>query len=296
MLVPSKNHPASIPVWVKLHRLPLEVWTQVGFSKIGSAIGKPIHVDEATSKRRRLDYARICVEIEASDELPTDIAISVNAESVMVGVEYQWLPPRCENCKVFGHSCSPKAASKTTIPANEWVVVGKGKLTSNSTLESDANEGASLSFLPADQGVMGGATDTASSSQPDGSIMKKPPPSSSPLNLHNPAPSKSQSRPPDDTLSEPMDEEILVEDREGVISSTIQIKVEGNQPASEDIEGLDISTTTETCEGQSRLATLLLSAEGSTPRPCPQSAGSNTKKNKNKKKGSNGKSNPFKGH
>lgn len=130
MLVPSKNHPTTIPVWVKLHRLPLEFWTHVGFSMIASAIGKPIHIDEATANKRRLDFARVCVEINAGDELPTDITISVKDESVMIGVEYQWLPSRCEKCKVFGHTCDVKAVPKATSHVEEWTVVGKGKLSS----------------------------------------------------------------------------------------------------------------------------------------------------------------------
>lgn len=103
--------------------------------------------------------------------------------------------------------------------------MGKGKLTSNSTLDSDANEGTSLSSPPTNQGVKGNAMDSASSSQANGSANKKPLPSSSPLILHNPAPSETQSQPPND--KETMDEEFLVDDRGGVISSSIQVKIEG---------------------------------------------------------------------
>lgn len=45
MLVPSTVHPATIPAWVKLHKLPLECWTEECFSRIASTIGK-------TSSRR----------------------------------------------------------------------------------------------------------------------------------------------------------------------------------------------------------------------------------------------------
>lgn len=244
MLVPSKNHPSSIPVWIKLHRLPLEFWTHVGFSKIGSAIGKPICVDEATANRRRLDYARICVEVEAGDFLPNDIVISVNAESVMVGVEYQWLPPRCDSCKVFGHTCSPKAVPKVNIVEQDWIVVGKGHLSASSTLGKDTKgEDSDLKFrdqgtkardpllnplpnpaathisnknpleIPVISGLANSSkpigadsssVEAASSSNPSGSVAFKPPPSSSPIILHS----------TDDTISEDMDEEFEVDDRE----------------------------------------------------------------------------------
>lgn len=72
MLVLEIEHPTSIPTWIKVHKLPLEFWTKEGFSRIGSAIGKPLRVDMDTEKRRRLDYARICVEVDAVFELPND--------------------------------------------------------------------------------------------------------------------------------------------------------------------------------------------------------------------------------
>lgn len=126
----------------------------MGFSKIASAIGKPIHIDEATAKKKRLDFARICVEINAEDELPNDITISVNSDSVMVGVEYQWLPPKCESCKVFGHACTPKIVpNHTKSEEEEWVVVGKGKLSTASVevgeqVAATASSSNSASAMP----------------------------------------------------------------------------------------------------------------------------------------------------
>lgn len=60
MMIPSIDHPSSIPAWIKIHKLPFEFWTAESFSKIASTIGKPLHVDKATEKRQRLDFARVC--------------------------------------------------------------------------------------------------------------------------------------------------------------------------------------------------------------------------------------------
>lgn len=222
MLVPSKNHPSSIPVWIKLHRLPLEFWNHVAFSKIASAVGKPIYVDEATAQKKRLDYARICVEIEAGEELPSDISISVNAESVMVGVEYQWLPPKCEKCKVFGHVCSTKPAP-TEVPneateGNVWRVVGKGKATSASqvplpssitkpgdlvTEQSDPQPSPSAAQAVDKPGVHSPAKGSSISTVGKLSSQALSPPTN---------PQISQTQQADDTSSEEMDEDFLVAD------------------------------------------------------------------------------------
>lgn len=132
MMLPTKDQPTKIPAWIKLLKLPLEFWTPESFSKIASTIGKPLNVDNATAKRLRLDYARMCVEIDAGTELPYDVRIIVNGELVVVAIQYQWVPPICCDCKVFGHpqgSCSKQVSSKP--PKDVWQVVGKGKIQAN---------------------------------------------------------------------------------------------------------------------------------------------------------------------
>jgi len=89
-----------------------------------------------------------------------------------------------------------------------------------------------------------------------------------------------------DAISEDMDEEFLVDDKGGVVSTNTHVKHKGNQPASEDFEESVPSTlgiSTETCEGQNSAAASLQTADSPPPK-CPQSAGSSTKKNKKKKK------------
>lgn len=44
-------------------------------------------MDNATEKQQRLDFARVCVEIEADAELPSDVQITVRGESVVVALE-----------------------------------------------------------------------------------------------------------------------------------------------------------------------------------------------------------------
>lgn len=129
------------------------------------------------------------------------------------------------------------------------MVVGKGKLSSSTNLKSDLTEGDSVSHStrPNDQGSVAGVplpkhvqaqtlsqqvTDltlapsslgAASSSHPSGSADNKPLPSSSPLTLQPIVQS-------DDTLSETMDEEFVVDDREV------------DQPTSTPVKAKDVHT------------------------------------------------------
>lgn len=50
-----------IPLWVKFENLPDSYWTREGLGFIGSMIGSPICVDDATAKLEILSYAKMCV-------------------------------------------------------------------------------------------------------------------------------------------------------------------------------------------------------------------------------------------
>ena len=62
-----------VPVWALLYNVPVELWTPKGLSYIASAIGKPLFADSTTIARRRLSYARVCIELEAGIPLVEEV-------------------------------------------------------------------------------------------------------------------------------------------------------------------------------------------------------------------------------
>jgi hypothetical protein len=83
-------------------------------------VGRPLSCDESTYNCLRLDYARVCVEVDAS--LPYvhkfEIDSPLTSEPITVKVDYEWKPSRCEKCLIFGHSC----------PITPTPLLNKGKL------------------------------------------------------------------------------------------------------------------------------------------------------------------------
>jgi len=80
-------------------------------------VGRPLSCDELTYNCTRPEYARLCVEVDAA--LPFihnfEIESPLFTAPITVTVEYEWKPPSCDKCKVFGHSCSklpPTASDK----------------------------------------------------------------------------------------------------------------------------------------------------------------------------------------
>ncbi|KAB5544818.1 hypothetical protein DKX38_012930 [Salix brachista] len=106
----DKSRITSIPVWIRLKGLPLPLWTKQGLSLATSMVGTPLSCDEPTISCSRLDYARLCIELNAN--LPFvhqfEIESPLTEEPQLVKVDYEWKPPRCERCQCFGHNCVAK--------------------------------------------------------------------------------------------------------------------------------------------------------------------------------------------
>ncbi|KAG5553260.1 hypothetical protein RHGRI_011203 [Rhododendron griersonianum] len=83
MMKPAKEQPFKIPAWVKFHDLPFELWNQDCLSRVASAVGRPLHVDQATAKTARQPgllqtkstKARICIEVSAQQDLPDEVTV-----------------------------------------------------------------------------------------------------------------------------------------------------------------------------------------------------------------------------
>ncbi|GKB59409.1 retrotransposon protein, putative, ty1-copia subclass [Tanacetum coccineum] len=105
---------STVPVWVKLHGVPVTAFSNDGLSAIATKLGTPLMLDSYTSDMcmqswGRLSYARVMIELRADMELKDNIVVAmprIKKEGhylCNVRVEYEWKPPRCTSCKVFGH-------------------------------------------------------------------------------------------------------------------------------------------------------------------------------------------------
>ncbi|KAJ6871911.1 hypothetical protein NC651_031103 [Populus alba x Populus x berolinensis] len=120
----DKTKISTLPVWVRLHGLPFPLWSKQGLSMAASMVGRPLSCDESTYNCLRLDYARVCVEVDAA--LPYvhefEIESPLTSEPITVKVDYEWKPSRCEKCRIFGHSCAITPApllNKGKLPVSD---------------------------------------------------------------------------------------------------------------------------------------------------------------------------------
>ncbi|GKC28770.1 beta-caryophyllene synthase [Tanacetum coccineum] len=110
-----KEDVSTVPVCVKLHGVPVTAFSEDGLSTIATKLGTPLMLDPYTSDMclqswGRSSYARVMIELRADVELKDNIVVvmpKITREghyTCNVRVEYEWKPPRCSSCKVFGHA------------------------------------------------------------------------------------------------------------------------------------------------------------------------------------------------
>ncbi|GJW39768.1 hypothetical protein Tco_0065613 [Tanacetum coccineum] len=133
-MVLSKDKVTRVPVWVKLHKVPVVAYSEDGLSLIATQIGNPIMLDAYTSSMcadewGRMGYARALVEVCAEKELKKEVVMAIpNIEDEKqthtlktIQVDYEWKPPQCLECQVFGHNNEqcPKRITEKSVPVQE---------------------------------------------------------------------------------------------------------------------------------------------------------------------------------
>ncbi|GAA0146433.1 hypothetical protein LIER_36311 [Lithospermum erythrorhizon] len=102
----------SVHTWVRFPNLILQFWNPEMLRKIGNHIGNPKFSDSTTTGMEKIAYARLCIEVSAKEKLSGLVPlVNERDQEFQQKVVYEWLPPRCSHCHLFGHtdnSCREK--------------------------------------------------------------------------------------------------------------------------------------------------------------------------------------------
>ncbi|KAF9612724.1 hypothetical protein IFM89_003266 [Coptis chinensis] len=86
-----RNGIKALPIWVRLD-LPKHLWMKNGIDFVSSIIGEPICMDDATARRSRISYARICVVVDTKFKFPSSITVKISeGDSADIGLECEWV-------------------------------------------------------------------------------------------------------------------------------------------------------------------------------------------------------------
>ena len=71
-----QDSPKASPVWIRMYSLPMEYWREEILEDIENTLGNFIKVSEKKQQRKYISYARICIYIEISRDLPDGIELT----------------------------------------------------------------------------------------------------------------------------------------------------------------------------------------------------------------------------
>ncbi|GJX25504.1 zinc finger, CCHC-type containing protein [Tanacetum coccineum] len=113
----------KVPVWFKLHDVPMVAYTANGLILIATKIGTPKMLDSYTCTMCEESWGRN-VELNSEKELVNNLVVAIplleeqGYTKETIRVEYEWFPRRCTACKTFGHmtdQCPKNTVEKTIV-------------------------------------------------------------------------------------------------------------------------------------------------------------------------------------
>ncbi|XP_059658700.1 uncharacterized protein LOC132305032 [Cornus florida] len=125
----------SVPIWTRIHDLPVHCRNAVSVSKLCSSFSHPICMDDPVKYRDKGRFFRVMIEVGISEELPKNMVVDMHGLDCDVTFEYEWKPRVCSLCKKIDHvadQCPKKVIpAKTKKITDKWVIKKKGKLVDN---------------------------------------------------------------------------------------------------------------------------------------------------------------------
>lgn len=98
-----KQETHSIPLWVHMKNVPMDMFTWKGLSFVSSPVGTPIRLHPETEQCVNLKVVKIFVKVDLSKEMPKSMNFTFRGKETRVEYSYPWLPPRCSCCMKWGH-------------------------------------------------------------------------------------------------------------------------------------------------------------------------------------------------
>ncbi|KAL3729940.1 hypothetical protein ACJRO7_027008 [Eucalyptus globulus] len=117
----KREKQTTVPVWIRLKNLPLDLWTAPAISAIASTIGKPLFVDQRTEQSQMISFARVCVELQVNKPRFYLTKVRLNGVVRSIAIEYEWKPAECLKCGSFGHNCAASLTGQRAVQGQKQV-------------------------------------------------------------------------------------------------------------------------------------------------------------------------------
>ncbi|CAN1182666.1 hypothetical protein LINPERHAP2_LOCUS36101 [Linum perenne] len=98
-LCPEESSLSTLRVWIRIPGLPLEYFDATVLKTIGDKNGKTVRIDHTTLQDNRVNFTRICVEVDLSKPLLSKYHLRRRVRRI----EYEGLHTNFFSCGCYGH-------------------------------------------------------------------------------------------------------------------------------------------------------------------------------------------------
>ncbi|KAI4371573.1 hypothetical protein MLD38_019790 [Melastoma candidum] len=126
------EEPTTIPCWIRLQGIPLELWHKGSVHYLPSSVGQLLKTDTRSFSPANMGTPRVQVECLAKDGLSKTIkAIDSRGNPLTISIVYEIRALCCKGCGVFGHDDGKCARGDAAV--------GKGKEIKAGNFEGNGN-------------------------------------------------------------------------------------------------------------------------------------------------------------
>ncbi|VFQ94486.1 unnamed protein product, partial [Cuscuta campestris] len=93
----------TLPVWVQLHNVPLQLWSKEGIGMLASKVGKPLRTELVTKQQGKGGFCRVLVEVDFSKQPVTHFEVACMGKTYTQLVVFEEDPKYCFHCKTWNH-------------------------------------------------------------------------------------------------------------------------------------------------------------------------------------------------
>lgn len=102
--VEEEERQSSVPMWVHLKNVPMNMYSWKGLSFITSPIGAPVKLHPDTALCKDFKVAKVFVKVDLTKALPRSMNFKSQGKDTLIDFSYPWLPTKCSTCGKWGHS------------------------------------------------------------------------------------------------------------------------------------------------------------------------------------------------
>lgn len=100
---PEREQLGARPIWLKLSQLPMHLWTEDIFQRIGDNLGKFLDYYQSFIEASNMSFAWVLIFLDTREGLVANLILQYKGYTHNQKLGYEGVPFHCQRCHKVGH-------------------------------------------------------------------------------------------------------------------------------------------------------------------------------------------------